>query len=143
MEMNSFSQENNDLEAGTRDIAVQSISRWRRAAVVLFASRRFLQIVYLKKEGEKEQASSKVHAHAAVQAEHALATEAGEEVIVNNPQRRTGTTGDFGIGREELDALITKKDDVGCLEQYGGASPTHNIIFYLMERCICWNFKRF
>lgn len=34
---------------------------------MLFASRRFLQIVCLKKEGEKEQASSKVHAHAAVQ----------------------------------------------------------------------------
>ncbi|XP_008223850.2 PREDICTED: calcium-transporting ATPase 10, plasma membrane-type-like [Prunus mume] len=116
--MNSFSQENNDLEAGTRDIAAQSISRWRRAAVVLFASRRFLQIVYLKKEGEKEQASSKVHAHAAVQAELAFEIEPGEEVI-GTSLRPTSTTGDFGIGREELDAL-TKNDDVGSLEQYGG-----------------------
>ncbi|CAL8077172.1 unnamed protein product [Prunus armeniaca] len=131
MEMNSFSQENNDLEAGTRDIAVQSISRWRRAAVVLFAYRRFLQIVCLKKEGEKEQASSKVHVHAAVQAELAFEIETGEEVIGRTSLRPTSTTGDFGIGREELDAL-TKNDDVGSLEQYGGASPTHNTIFYLM-----------
>ncbi|KAL6292501.1 hypothetical protein ACE6H2_000643 [Prunus campanulata] len=52
-------------------------------------------------------------------AEHAFEIEAGEEVIVNIPQRRTSTDGDFGIGREELDAL-TKNDDVGGLEQYGG-----------------------
>ncbi|CAL2225789.1 unnamed protein product [Prunus armeniaca] len=115
MEMNSFSQENNDLEAGTRDIAVQSISRWRRAAVVLFAYRRFLQIVCFKKEGEKEQASSKVHVHAAVQAELAFEIETGEEVIGRTSLRPTSTTGDFGIGREELDAL-TKNDDIEKLE---------------------------
>ncbi|XP_021815881.1 calcium-transporting ATPase 8, plasma membrane-type-like isoform X4 [Prunus avium] len=38
---------------------------------------------------------------------------------MNIPDIRTSTTGDFGIGREELVAL-TKNDDVGGLEQYGG-----------------------
>ncbi|XP_021815879.1 calcium-transporting ATPase 8, plasma membrane-type-like isoform X2 [Prunus avium] len=38
---------------------------------------------------------------------------------LNIPDIRTSTTGDFGIGREELVAL-TKNDDVGGLEQYGG-----------------------
>ncbi|CAL8990428.1 unnamed protein product [Prunus brigantina] len=128
MEMNSFSQENNDLEAGTRDIAVRSISRWRRAAVVLFASRRFLQIAYLKKEVEKEQASSKVHAHAAVQAELAFKIETGEEVTVDIPQGPTSTTSNSGIGREELDAS-TKNDDVGCLEK------STSFMTYLREAC--------
>ncbi|CAB4292660.1 unnamed protein product [Prunus armeniaca] len=153
------SHQQNDLEAGPyKDAPIQRINRWRhsmshdmrslliigrqsnlpwmQAKIVFCASRQFLQI--LIKEGEE--ASSKVHPPAAVQAENASEIKAGEEVRVDIPQGLTSTTGDFGIGREELDAS-TKNDDVGCLEQYGGASPTYtpekstSFMTYLWEAC--------
>ncbi|CAL8990433.1 unnamed protein product [Prunus brigantina] len=108
----------NSPPAGTYKDAhapIQRINRWRQAKIVLCASRRFWQILYLKKELlEKQNPSTSCH-------------ESLPQMItkmnfrrMNIPQRRTSTNGDFGIGREELDAL-TKNDDVGCLEQYGGA----------------------
>lgn len=104
----------------TKHASVERLRRWRQAALVLNASRRFRYTLDLKKDEEKKELISKIRAHAqAIRAAH-LFRVAGE--------RENGTTtlpptphGDYGIGPEQL-ATMTRDHNISAYKQYGGVN---------------------
>uniref|UniRef100_A0A5B6ZJN7 Calcium-transporting ATPase n=4 Tax=Davidia involucrata TaxID=16924 RepID=A0A5B6ZJN7_DAVIN len=104
----------------TKNASVDRLKRWRQAALVLNASRRFRYTLDLKKEEEKKQTIRKIRAHAQVIRAAYLFQAAGENV--NATQKLPPTpVGDYGIGPEEL-ATITRDHDFSALQQYGGVT---------------------
>ncbi|GMQ07328.1 hypothetical protein CsSME_00051556 [Camellia sinensis var. sinensis] len=63
----------------TKDASVDRLKRWRQAALVLNASRRFRYTLDLKKEEEKMQTIRKIRAHAQVIRAAYLFKEAGKK----------------------------------------------------------------
>uniref|UniRef100_A0A0D9VCU8 Calcium-transporting ATPase n=1 Tax=Leersia perrieri TaxID=77586 RepID=A0A0D9VCU8_9ORYZ len=86
--------------------SVERLRRWRQAALVLNASRRFRYTLDLKKEEEKEQIRRKIRAHAQVIRAALLFKEAGEK---NAPTELPGlanllkTNSEKGIHGDEAD----------------------------------------
>lgn len=99
------------------------LRRWRQAALVLNASRRFRYTLDLKKEEEKEMIRRKIRAHAQVIRAAFLFKEAGEKDL------REAYTGikletasrSFPIELEKLTALNRDHDSV-LLQEVGGVS---------------------
>ncbi|GFP89170.1 calcium-transporting ATPase 8 plasma membrane-type [Phtheirospermum japonicum] len=89
----------------TKRAPVDRLRRWRQAALVLNASRRFRYTLDLKKEEEQKQLVSKIRTHAQVIRAAVLFQVAGQglngEGIAEVPSSPT-QTGDFGISSEEL-----------------------------------------
>ncbi|KAK6247979.1 hypothetical protein QUC31_019544 [Theobroma cacao] len=118
--------EDDEFSAGPFDITstknapIERLRRWRQAALVLNASRRFRYTLDLKKEEEKKQILRKIRAHAqAIRAAY-LFQQAGERVNgIPIPHPPAG--GDFGIGPEQL-ASVTRDHNLNALQEYGGAS---------------------
>ncbi|KAB5551959.1 hypothetical protein DKX38_009270 [Salix brachista] len=104
----------------TKNASIDRLRRWRQAALVLNASRRFRYTLDLKKEEEKQQILRKIRAHAqAIRAAY-LFKEAGN--------RGNGTiklpippppNGDFGISQDQL-STITRDRNHHVLEENGG-----------------------
>ncbi|KAG5242859.1 calcium-transporting ATPase 10, plasma membrane-type [Salix suchowensis] len=104
----------------TKNASIDRLRRWRQAALVLNASRRFRYTLDLKKEEEKQQILRKIRAHAqAIRAAY-LFKEAGN--------RGNGTIklpippppdGDFGISQDQL-STITRDRNHHVLEENGG-----------------------
>ncbi|TQD75261.1 hypothetical protein C1H46_039203 [Malus baccata] len=112
--------------ARTKDASVDRLKRWRQAALVLNASRRFRYTLDLKKEEEKQQTLRKIRAHAqAIRAAY-LFKEAGDQQVNGVVVPKPSSTGDFPIGQEEL-VPVTRDHNFTALQQYGGASPPHNL----------------
>ncbi|XP_068332227.1 calcium-transporting ATPase 10, plasma membrane-type-like isoform X1 [Pyrus communis] len=112
--------------ARTKDASVERLKRWRQAALVLNASRRFRYTLDLKKEEEKQQTLRKIRAHAqAIRAAY-LFKEAGDQQVIGVVVPKPSSTGDFPIGQEEL-VPVTRDHNFAALQQYGGASPPHNL----------------
>lgn len=104
--------------ANTKNASIEALRRWRRAALVLNASRRFRYTLDLKREEEKERRRKMIRAHAQVVRAAILFKLAG--------QRETGATvspptptGHFGITLDQL-CSVTRDHDIYALEQYGG-----------------------
>ncbi|KAJ8431754.1 hypothetical protein Cgig2_028971 [Carnegiea gigantea] len=104
--------------ANTKNAPIEALRRWRRAALVLNASRRFRYTLDLKREEEKERRRRMIRAHAQVVRAAILFKLAG--------QRETGATvspptptGHFGITLDQL-CSVTRDQDIYALEQYGG-----------------------
>ncbi|KAI4376412.1 hypothetical protein MLD38_014177 [Melastoma candidum] len=96
--------------SSTKNVPLDRLRRWRQAALVLNASRRFRYTLDLKREEEKSLTLRKIRAHAqAIRAAHIFQA-AG---TVKPPD------GDFGIGQEQL-VLITKDHNISALEEHGG-----------------------
>ncbi|KAL6292503.1 hypothetical protein ACE6H2_000645 [Prunus campanulata] len=96
------SHQQNDLEAGTyKDAPIQRINRWRQAMIVLCASRRFRQTLYLE---IKEQASSNV--------DPAFQTEAGEPVKGHIAEHRNpvSTAADKAEHRHPVSTTVGKAE---------------------------------
>lgn len=104
----------------TKNASIGRLRRWRQAALVLNASRRFRYTLDLKKEEEKQQILRKIRAHAqAIRAAY-LFKEAGKRVngtaelhILPPP------VGDFGISQDQL-STITRDHNHNALEEIGG-----------------------
>ncbi|KAJ0090072.1 hypothetical protein Patl1_14095 [Pistacia atlantica] len=126
----------NDLEAGpsfsdddknpfnitrTKDATIERLRRWRQAALVLNASRRFRYTLDLKKEEEKKESLRKIRAHVeAIRAAYRF-----KGVLQDNGQSQQFSlvpSGDFPIGQEQLTSL-TSDHNISALQQCGGASP--------------------
>ncbi|XP_057805178.1 calcium-transporting ATPase 8, plasma membrane-type [Salvia miltiorrhiza] len=106
----------------TKSAPVHRLRRWRQAALVLNASRRFRYTLDLKKEEERRQLIAKIRTHAQVIRAAVLFQEAGKglpgalpSTIPLSPTRSV----DFGISSEELVA-ISKEHDLSLLQQNGG-----------------------
>uniref|UniRef100_A0A0D9W937 Calcium-transporting ATPase n=1 Tax=Leersia perrieri TaxID=77586 RepID=A0A0D9W937_9ORYZ len=102
---------------------VERLKKWRQAALVLNASRRFRYTLDLKKEEQREEVRRKIRAQAHVIAAAFRFKEAGRVHIqpreVEAPEV-DGALG-FGIKEEQLTAL-TRDHNYSALQQYGGIS---------------------
>ncbi|KAH7671707.1 P-type ATPase protein [Dioscorea alata] len=111
-----------------KNAPIERLRRWRQAALVLNASRRFRYTLDLKKEEEKEQIRRKIRAHAQVIRAAFLFKEAGEK---EGPGTSGGTpalpTGNYGIGMEQLTAM-TRDHDFSALQEYGGVKGLSNLL---------------
>lgn len=106
--------------ARTKDASVERLKRWRQAALVLNASRRFRYTLDLKKEEEKKQLISKIRAHAqAIRAAY-LFKVAGDQPKGTSTEAPT-PHGEFGVGPEQL-ASMTRDHNFTALQQYGGVN---------------------
>ncbi|KAL6191793.1 hypothetical protein ACLB2K_038182 [Fragaria x ananassa] len=143
----SPNQKNYDVEAGsnrsgddeesnnvfeihrTKHVSVDRLRRWRQAALVLNASRRFRYTLDLKKEEEKKQTLRKIRAHAqAIRAAFIFKDSVPLENGTVPPKPRSA--GEFPIEQEEL-ASISRDHNFTTLQQYGGASLPRNLFCYL------------
>ncbi|KAK6944577.1 Calcium-transporting P-type ATPase, N-terminal autoinhibitory domain [Dillenia turbinata] len=103
----------------TKNAPIERLKRWRRAALVLNASRRFRYTLDLKKEEEKAQIRRKMRAHAQVLRAAILFKEAPSKEN-GVPKLPEAPTGDFGITPDQLLSL-TRDHDLNALRQYDGA----------------------
>ncbi|KAJ8899044.1 hypothetical protein K2173_008875 [Erythroxylum novogranatense] len=106
--------------AHTKHAPIETLRRWRQAALVLNASRRFRYTLDLKKEEEKEQRRRMIRAHAQVVRAALLFKLAGERQIVLGPTLiPPKVTADYEIGLEQL-ATVTRDHNFSALQEYGG-----------------------
>ncbi|KAL3528503.1 hypothetical protein ACH5RR_007825 [Cinchona calisaya] len=106
--------------ANIKTATFESLKRWRQAALVLNASRRFRYTLDLKKEEEKEQRRRMIRAHAQVIRAALLFKLAGQRAIVLGATvAPPSANGDYGIGLEQL-ASVTRDQNNSALQQYGG-----------------------
>ncbi|OMO53213.1 Cation-transporting P-type ATPase [Corchorus capsularis] len=118
----------------TKNAPIDSLRRWRQAALVLNASRRFRYTLDLKKQEEKKQVLSTIRTHAqAIRAAY-LFKQAGE--------RENGTAvpeptpnGDFAIGPEQL-ASLTRDHNLNALQEYGGINGLSELLKTNLEKGI-------
>ncbi|XP_027353594.1 calcium-transporting ATPase 8, plasma membrane-type-like [Abrus precatorius] len=124
--------------ARTKNASIERLRRWRQAALVLNASRRFRYTLDLKKEEEKKQILRKIRAHAqAIRAAYlfkAAGREGGQlsETVIPPP---TPIAGEFPIGQEQL-ASISREHDTAALQQYGGVAGISNLLKTNLEKGI-------
>ncbi|XP_012076078.1 calcium-transporting ATPase 9, plasma membrane-type isoform X2 [Jatropha curcas] len=107
--------------AQTKNASVETLRRWRQAALVLNASRRFRYTLDLRKEEEKEKRKRMIRSHAQVIRAALLFKLAGERQIVIAPIVAAPIpSGDYAIGLEQL-ASMTRDHNISALQEYGGA----------------------
>ncbi|KAF5748646.1 Autoinhibited Ca(2+)-ATPase 10 isoform 1 [Tripterygium wilfordii] len=110
----------------TKNASIERLRRWRQAALVLNASRRFRYTLDLKKEEENKHTLRKIRAHAqAIRAAY-LFKEAGERIndIAKFPPTPDG---DFAIGQDQLSTL-TRDHKLNTLQQYGGVKGLSDML---------------
>lgn len=112
----------------TKNASHDTLRRWRQAALVLNASRRFRYTLDLKKEEEKEQKKSLIRAHAQVIRAALLFRLAGErELVISTAATPATPVGDYTVGLEQL-ASMSKDQNVAALQQYGGIKGLSNLL---------------
>ncbi|KAG2699526.1 hypothetical protein I3760_07G195700 [Carya illinoinensis] len=119
----------------TKNVPIERLRRWRQAALVLNASRRFRYTLDLKREAERKQRIGTYKAHVqAVQAAYRFRAAGAQENETLRPPPPP-PTGDFAIGQEQL-ALLSRNHDVLALEQYGGVNGLSNLLKTNLEKGI-------
>ncbi|KAH0901267.1 hypothetical protein HID58_040770 [Brassica napus] len=151
---NSPRGEDKDVEAGTstftdyedspfditttKNAPVERLRRWRQAALVLNASRRFRYTLDLKREEDKKRMLRKMRAHAqAIRAAHLFKASASR---VNVPQGITSSPptpggGDFGIRQEQI-VSISRDQNIGSLQELGGVKGLSGLLKTNLEKGI-------
>ncbi|XP_023537316.1 calcium-transporting ATPase 10, plasma membrane-type-like [Cucurbita pepo subsp. pepo] len=123
----------------TKHASVDRLRRWRQAALVLNASRRFRYTLDLKKEEEKKEALKKIRAHAqAIRAAYRF-KEAGDRLrgsLGSGPSRAEAPNGDFSVGQEQLAALVKDRNVDSLEEQYGGVKGVADMLETNLEKGI-------
>ncbi|GKV26720.1 hypothetical protein SLEP1_g35968 [Rubroshorea leprosula] len=112
--------------ANTKNAPHETLKRWRQAALVLNASRRFRYTLDLRKEEEKEQRRRMVRTHAQVIRAAFLFRLAGEQQT-DTPIASPTTCGDYTIGVEQL-ASMTRNHNISSLQQYGGVKGLSGLL---------------
>ncbi|GAB2268483.1 Calcium-transporting ATPase 9, plasma membrane-type [Dionaea muscipula] len=108
--------------ANTKNASLESLKRWRQAALVLNASRRFRYTLDLKKEEEKDQRRRMIRSHAQVIRAALLFKLAGQqEIVLGASASSAAPTGDYGVGLEQL-VSMTRENNLSALEQRGGVN---------------------
>ncbi|CAN1780220.1 Calcium-transporting ATPase 9, plasma membrane-type [Linum perenne] len=114
--------------AQTKNASHDTLRRWRQAALVLNASRRFRYTLDLKKEEEKEQRRRMVRAHAQVIRAAVLFKLAGERQVSGPSSVAPPTaTGDFGISVEQLSSM-SRDHNLEALQEYGGVKGLERML---------------
>ncbi|GLT28691.1 hypothetical protein SLA2020_036030 [Shorea laevis] len=104
----------------TKNASFERLRRWRQAALVLNASRRYRYTLDLRKEEERRELISKVRAHAKTVWAAYLFQQAGNQANGTQPLPPT-SHGDFAIGREQL-ASMTRDHNFVAFQKYGGVN---------------------
>ncbi|XP_044463633.1 calcium-transporting ATPase 8, plasma membrane-type-like isoform X2 [Mangifera indica] len=119
----------------TKDATIERLRRWRQAALVLNASRRFRYTLDLKKEEEKKESLRKIRAHVeAIRAAYRFK----EGVLQGNgqlPEFSLVSSGDFPIGQEQLTSL-TRDHNISALQQCGGVKGLSDLLKTNLEKGI-------
>ncbi|XP_057987929.1 calcium-transporting ATPase 8, plasma membrane-type isoform X2 [Hevea brasiliensis] len=110
----------------TKNASIERLRRWRQAALVLNASRRFRYTLDLQKEEEKQQILRKIRAHAQVIRAAYRFKAAGEQANGNTELHAT-PTGDFGIDQDQL-STMTRDHKFDFLEQLGGVKGLSDLL---------------
>ncbi|KAA8541543.1 hypothetical protein F0562_022695 [Nyssa sinensis] len=119
--------------ANTKNASLETLKRWRQAALVLNASRRFRYTLDLKKEEEKEHRRRMIRAHAQVIRAALLFKLAGQRAIVLGTTVTPPTpSGDYAVGLEQL-ASMTRDHNLSALQQYGGVKGLSDLLKTNME----------
>ncbi|XP_071724410.1 calcium-transporting ATPase 10, plasma membrane-type-like isoform X2 [Rutidosis leptorrhynchoides] len=104
----------------TKSASVDRLQRWRQAALVLNASRRFRYTLDLKKEEDKKKIIAKIRTHAQVIRASYLFQAAGEkEDGIPKAPPSPIPTGDYDVSPEQL-ASMTQDHDIAALQNFGG-----------------------
>lgn len=120
--------------ANTKNVPLETLKRWRQAALVLNASRRFRYTLDLKKAEEKEQRRRMIRSHAQVIRAALLFRMAGERQIVLGPTIAPPTpSGDYAIGLEQL-VSMTRDHNISALQQYGGVKGLSALLKTNLEK---------
>ncbi|KAG2249608.1 hypothetical protein Bca52824_089236 [Brassica carinata] len=150
---NSPGGEDKDVEAGTssftdneyedspfditttKNAPVERLRRWRQAALVLNASRRFRYTLDLKREEDKKQMLRKMRAHAqAIRAAHLFKAAASRvNGMTSSPPIPGG--GDFGIGQEQI-VSISRDHNIESLQEFGGVKGLSGLLKTNLEKGI-------
>ncbi|XP_027177381.1 calcium-transporting ATPase 10, plasma membrane-type-like isoform X3 [Coffea eugenioides] len=104
----------------TKSAPIDRLKRWRQAALVLNASRRFRYTLDLKKDKERKLLLAKIRTHAQVIRAAVLFQAAAQ--VPGSPLKKPPTptrTGDFDISQEEL-SQMSREHEISALQQYGG-----------------------
>ncbi|XP_071723051.1 calcium-transporting ATPase 10, plasma membrane-type-like [Rutidosis leptorrhynchoides] len=104
----------------TKSASVDRLKRWRQAALMLNASRRFLYTLDLKKEEGKKKIIAKIRTHAQVTRASYLFQAYGENAN-RTPKAPPSPipTGDYDVSPEQL-ASMTRDHDIAALQNFGG-----------------------
>ncbi|XP_029154639.1 calcium-transporting ATPase 10, plasma membrane-type isoform X2 [Arachis hypogaea] len=121
--------------ARTKDASVQRLKRWRQAALVLNASRRFRYTLDLKKEEEKEQVLRKIRGHVQVIRAAYLFKESAKKLNSGIAPHPTSTTGEFQIGLELLSS-IARDHNTATLQEKGGVEGIASLLETNLEKGI-------
>ncbi|KAJ3676858.1 hypothetical protein LUZ60_002582 [Juncus effusus] len=145
MGVTSSSEDNDIIVANSEDAfdippknaSKDRLKRWRAAALVLNASRRFRYTLDLKREEEKERVRRKIRAHAQVIRAAFLFKEAGEReaVAINVETKGDNPKGGFLIGSEQLTSL-SRDHNLSSLQELGGVKGLSNLIKTDVEKGI-------
>ncbi|KAF5451906.1 hypothetical protein F2P56_026962 [Juglans regia] len=112
--------------AHTKNAPLETLKRWRKATLVLNASRRFRYTLDLVKEEDKEQRRRMIRSHAQVIRAALLFRLAGEREI--GPTATPSTpAGNYAIGLEEL-ASMTRDHNISALQHYGGVKGLSELL---------------
>ncbi|XP_010541090.1 PREDICTED: calcium-transporting ATPase 10, plasma membrane-type [Tarenaya hassleriana] len=119
----------------TKNAPVERLRRWRQAALVLNASRRFRYTLDLKREEDKKQMLRKIRAHAqAIRAAHLFKAAASRvNGLPSSPSTPSG--GDFGIGLEQI-LSISRDHNIEALQEIGGVRGLSDLLKTNMEKGI-------
>ncbi|XP_042966466.1 calcium-transporting ATPase 9, plasma membrane-type-like isoform X2 [Carya illinoinensis] len=112
--------------AHTKNAPRETLKRWRKATLVLNASRRFRYTLDLVKEEDKEHRRRMIRSHAQVIRAALLFRLAGEREIGPTATPST-TTVDYAIGLEEL-ASMTRDHNISALQHYGGVKGLSELL---------------
>ncbi|KAK9055270.1 hypothetical protein SSX86_026352 [Deinandra increscens subsp. villosa] len=106
--------------ARTKSAPADRLRRWRQAALVLNASRRFRYTLDLKKAEEKKEIIAKIRTHAQV-IRAAYLFQAAAEKTNGTPKAPPSPipTGDYDVSPEQL-ATMTRDHDFSALQNFGG-----------------------
>lgn len=105
----------------TKNASHDLLKRWRQAALVLNASRRFRYTLDLKKDAEQERRRRMIRAHAQVIRAALLFKLAGQRAIVlGTAVIPPSPSGPYGIALEQL-ASMNRDHNLAAFQQYGGA----------------------
>ncbi|KAF8083504.1 hypothetical protein N665_0769s0005 [Sinapis alba] len=139
-DLESGKSDNADSDSDTfsipsKNASVERLQQWRKAALVLNASRRFRYTLDLKKEQETREMRQKIrsHAHALLAANRFM--DMGREQGVEKTVASATPAGDFGIGPEQL-VLMSKDHNISSLKQYGGAQGLADLLKTNIEKGI-------
>ncbi|PKA52886.1 Calcium-transporting ATPase 9, plasma membrane-type [Apostasia shenzhenica] len=116
-----------------KNAPIERLRRWRQAALVLNASRRFRYTLDLKREEEKEQIRRKIRAHAQVIRAAFLFKEAAEKGAPGTPIVAAPPTGGYGIGSEQLTAM-TRDHCLSTLQEYEGVKGLSNLLMTNLDK---------